>query len=163
MNKKTKTLLLTSAVLVIYGFVFQRVYNNWFASDEEPAAENIFTSEKHETKNIAPKNYQLIADYKDPFLGHGAPVYNTEPAPVKTEIKKSTAPPPPQPEFAWPEITYKGMIKNQNSEKSLAIISVNGKEKIVTPGESIGDVTIASINKENITLTYGKMKKSIGK
>ena len=63
----------------------------------------------------------------------------------------------------WPLIQFKGMIKNNNSEKRVAIVIVDGKEQIVKEGTTLNELKVIKIEKETITVSFQKEQKTISK
>ena len=63
----------------------------------------------------------------------------------------------------WPSLAYGGMIKNQKSDKSLAMIKVQGKDKLMKEGDVIGKLQIEKIYADSIKVSYDNHKKTISK
>ena len=63
----------------------------------------------------------------------------------------------------WPGISYNGMIKNQQSDKQLGIVVVNGQSNIMRSGDTYMDVTIGKLYKDSVEISYKNIKKTIHK
>jgi hypothetical protein len=76
-------------------------------------------------------------------------------------VQKNIAPKPI--DTPWPTIEYKGMIKNNNSEKRVGIVGLNNKEYLVKEGEVLNGVKFMVISKELIQVSFQKEQKTISK
>lgn len=149
-------------VILVWGIVFYQIFSYFFSAPT-------FVTEKTETilnvDEIKQDTFSIIANYRDPFLGENSsinlPKITTSSKSTSTKTQKPAEPKPL--EKPWPIITYKGMIKNNNSEKKVCIISIDNKEQLVKEGDDINGVKITMIKKESVQVSFQKEQKTITK
>lgn len=147
-------------IILVWGFVFYQLFSYFFSSPT-------YATEKIETKididEIKSDTFSIVANYRDPFLGKKVSVskptthYNTN----RSKPKKRTKTLKPPADLHWPVIQYKGMIKNNNSEKRVGIINIAGKEQLVREGDVLNGVQFLSISKTQIKVSFNKEQKII--
>jgi len=100
--------------------------------------------------------FSIVANYRDPFLGR----IITEPklAPKKIVTKPKVVIP-----VRWPLITYGGMIKNNKSEKVVAIVNINRKSNLMNLGDVVSEVELLEIHSDSIKVKFSGIKKYITK
>lgn len=156
-NKKLSWFLLP-VVLAIWGIIGWKVYA---AMKQEPEEESVFAdhSDLIGDTSFVPEDYELILDYRDPFLG-------------KTEVKKpktnSIAVIPPQPPVkstaetdVWPVITYSGLVREPKSGKTVGFLTIAGESCFVQTGDILGDLSVGKCNKDSVQVLKGKVSKWI--
>ena len=160
MKKKKIIYLLVPLVVIVWGFVFYQLSSSFLSTPNYAKKE---TLQKINIDEIKRDTFSIVANYRDPFLGtatssnrsNGSLTKKTSNKPkIKTEVKA---------EKPWPIITYKGMIKNNNSEKRVGIIKIDGKEYLVKEGDLLKDLKIIEISKQLIKVNFQKESKSITK
>ncbi len=52
------------------------------------------------------------------------------------------------------------MIKNNNSERRVAIVNIDGKERIVKEGTTLNELKVVKIEKETITVSFQDEQKT---
>lgn len=147
-------------IILVWGFVFYQLFSYFFSSPT-------YATEKIETKididEIKKDTFSVVANYRDPFLGKKASVsisttpYNANRSNPKKRIKALKNPIVQN----WPVIQYKGMIKNNNSEKRVGIVNMAGKEQLVKEGDVLNDVKFLSISKTQVKVSFNKEQKII--
>lgn len=147
-------------IILVWGFVFYQLFSYFFSSPT-------YATEKIETKididEIKKDTFSVVANYRDPFLGKKASVsrsttpYNANRSNPKKRIKALKNPIVQN----WPVIQYKGMIKNNNSEKRVGIVNMAGKERLVKEGDVLNDVKFLSIGKTQVKVSFNKEQKII--
>ncbi len=159
MQKKTLTGIMLLAVIGVWGYVGY----SFFAGGD--CDEAFFTNEEYiEPKAIKIKvdtKQKLSLDYTDPFLKDDVrPVAkNTNTSQIKKNVVKKVEAPIVVSSYNWPKISYKGVIRNQSSpNKILALVIVNGGERIVRVGEQIEGAVVLNISSNKIELEHGKEK-----
>ena len=63
----------------------------------------------------------------------------------------------------WPTVIYGGMIRNQKTNQQLALITVNGNNEVLSPGEIYQEVEVLKIYKDSVQLAFGNEKRFIKK
>jgi len=111
-------------------------------------------------------SFSIVADYRDPFLGNmkfqtlAKPIEKKEEIPPKTipfhEVLKKD-------KDIWPAIVYGGVIKNQSSNKEIALIKINNGEKLMVVGDIAEEVELLSVYKDSIGVIYGGEQKYVKK
>lgn len=160
MQQKKKTIyILMPIVILVWGFVFYQLYGYFFstpsyANTEEKTIINI--------DEIKKDTFSIVANYRDPFLSQKRMQAANNRVVTKTNrstTKKNTSPTV----LKWPSIQYKGMIKNNNSERRVAIVTVDGKEHIVNEGTTLNELKVVKIEKATITVSFQDEQKTINK
>jgi hypothetical protein len=109
---------------------------------------------------------KLILGYTDPFLKNDAPASNSNekyslPATSKI-IKEKKIIEKSKPD-SWPAVKFYGLVRNTTSNKMVAIISINNKQKKMTNGDITEDVKLEKITRDSILVSWNKEKKYIRK
>jgi len=160
MQQKKKTIyILMPIVILVWGFVFYQLYGYFFstpsyANTEEKTIINI--------DEIKKDTFSIVANYRDPFLSQKKIQTVNHTVASKTNrptTKKNT----PLTVLKWPSIQYKGMIKNNNSERRVAIVNIDDKERIVKEGTTLNELKVVKIEKETITVSFQDEQKKINK
>jgi len=159
MQNKVLTSVLLVAVVAIWGYVGYRFLGGGVNEDEE--LENI-SFEKSSPQIASMKNITLKFDYEDPFLkfvtkpSQKAISIATNKRPVQLPKKEEVV----VQNYVWPSIQFKGLIKNQNQpEKVLGLLIINGQERIVRIGETVNDLQVLLIKKDRVELQHLNEKK----
>lgn len=157
-NKKL-TYLLICAVAIIWGIV---VYRLFFAEDPEsdmPAFSQ--RKEAHEPfDKYVSKNdtFHLALNYRDPFLGkmYVAKESTVKDSTIRHKVKPFKEPPPA---IDWSVIKYSGYITNPVTKKMVAIVTVEGRERMLAVGESLSGVKLIKNNRDSILVNWhGQLK-----
>ncbi|MFY9310325.1 MAG: hypothetical protein WAQ28_14870 [Bacteroidia bacterium] len=164
MKNKKLTYILIPLVAGLWGTILYKIFhtvnnkNNDFVINA-----NILTGSMKSESAI--DTFTINPDYNDPFLGKGikkpVPSGDQIPAVVNTtQVKKPEKQAPAQPALAnWPGIIYNGIVKNQKSNKQLAMIQVNGQASIMQEGDVTMDLKLLHITKDSIELMFQNEKK----
>lgn len=148
-------------VFLVWGIVFYQLFSYFFSTPT-------YVTEKAEVvvnvDEIKKDTFSIVANYRDPFLGENIRLFqpkttnnqSSQPKVQKNIAQKSIDKP-------WPTIEYKGMIKNNNSEKRVGIVGLNNKEYLVKEGEVLNGVKFMVISKELIQVSFQKEQKTISK
>src|SRR6185369_15425411 len=101
MKSKRAVFILLLLVIIIWGLIAYRIYST-IKSDEISPIKNDFVNN---FESVSPnEDFKLVANYRDPFLGKLMDVNVTR---SKAKVPVAIIP------LQWPEIKYKGIIKNQ--------------------------------------------------
>lgn len=148
-------------VFLVWGIVFYQLYLYFFSTPT-------YVTEKTEVvvnvDEIKKDTFSIVANYRDPFLGENIRLFQsktTNNQSSQPKVQKNIAQKPI--EKPWPTIEYKGMIKNNNSEKRVGIVGLNSKEYLVKEGEELNGVKFMVISKEFIQVSFQKEQKTISK
>lgn len=134
MKNKALTYLLLAIVLVVWGIIFNKIFQA--SSDESFISVNNSIKIKSDTLSIA-KKYQLKLNYTEPFLGTS---YN-----VRKKILHKPKPVKVIDLFPIENLVYLGMIKNAKKKSTIAIVKWRGVEAYLAIGEKIENIKIVKI------------------
>ncbi len=156
-NKSVYVLL--PVVAIVWGLIAYRVVKYVGPGNTEiaspPVAEVKFEPEKFEGDT-----FSILANYSDPFLGAPVPVKKIT---VVAQKPKPVTKPAPKPETPWPQVAFHGLIKNKDSKKTYALLTVNGKMKSFSEKDEWQGIKIIKADKDSVVLGYNKQKKSFRK
>lgn len=170
-NKKLKYVLLPLA-LILWGFIFYKIYS--YVTNTPDNIQSSGKNIKEQTINNVNDTFEIVADYRDPFLGNQylfdrgdeeAQNYNSieknskdiQKKEVKEEVKTvvKTA--------NWPKISYLGVIVNQKSSRKTVLIKVNNKEYMFRETDKIENVLLKTIYVDSVILSFNEEIKMIEK
>lgn len=158
MKNKKLLYILFPLVILIWGAIFYKIF--YYESPGEEWKEEAVSPLKNIVTLSVPDTFNIIADYRDPFLGT---IVHMEKAPDRPMQPKVVQPPKIKVAVIWPNIVYGGMIKNQQSSQELALVKINGKENIIKAGDKVGDIELIKIYKDSIEVRMGKAVKVVRK
>lgn len=150
-------------VFLVWGIVFYQLYLYFFSTPT-------YVTEKTEVvvnvDEIKKDTFSIVANYRDPFLGENIRLFQPKTTTTNNQssqpkVQKNIEPKPL--DKPWPTIEYKGMIKNNNSEKRVGIVGLNSKEYLVKEGEVLNGVKFMVISKELIQVSFQNEQKTISK
>lgn len=161
MNKKFLNIVLIVLMLIIWGGVFKKFLWN----SNEPA----------ETPTEYDQTFELIIEAeKDRLEFH---IENTNPFGVSELRTKNPITPAPGPVLKsrksvrvskritgpWPDITYHGFVKNENSTNRLILLKINGKLIKIKENEEVLGLEIEKVRNDSIVVKRDKETRIIGK
>ena len=158
-KNKTMTYLLICAVATVWGIIVYRIFFN--QSDQDVAvifAKSPTTHEPYNKYEAENDTIPLTLNYRDPFLGSVVAAVKTDTSAMPKisipAISKTAAPEP-----NWQTIRYNGYIINPVTKKMVAILNVNGLERMTAVGESFQGVTLLKNKKDSVLVGWmGKRK-----
>ena len=112
-------------------------------------------------KETGPSNaetFSIVADYRDPFLGK---MPSRKPKVKKKRVSKPKAPPPPP--VNWSFISYQGMVQNQKSGDTRAILTINSSGQLMKTGDVQHEVELLKIHKDSVEVRFQRTNKYIKK
>jgi hypothetical protein len=157
MKSKKLVYALLILALIIWGVIIYRVVTT--LKKDKPALLPVNKKQVIIKNETGAKDFEIVADYRDPFLG----------TQVRKEIAKinTTAKPKqkmiPVSNLQWPQIKFGGIIKNQQSKHPLALVTINGKEKIIKEKETVLELTLSKIYRDSAEFIYKNEKRIIRK
>ncbi|MBW8050715.1 MAG: hypothetical protein FVQ77_10360 [Cytophagales bacterium] len=162
MKNKKLTYFLIVLLVFIWGLIFYKIFVGVFDGSNNYVIANI---QKKPVKDIiiTSDTFTIKANYRDPFL---AQTYSN--VAKKTKKKIVTKPVIKKPIEAvlpirWPVIKYLGSIKNQKTNKEVAMININRKEKLISVGDTVTGIRLLKIYGDSVQVVYEKEKKVIKK
>jgi hypothetical protein len=157
MKNKKLLYLLVPAVLLIWGGLFFRIYNRMNAT--APAVEAFRNQGDSMSYQGMNDTFSIAPNYRDPFLHKNASFRESD---AKHVLKQKPKPAPEQ-NVKWPIVLYYGMIKNQESNKQLVLVQVDGVSHRLKPGDRIGGLELKKVYRDSLALSFGKEIKMIRK
>jgi len=168
-NKKAIYILIPLNIF-IWCYLGYSIYSGLKEDDLPEISNNRSTIKLDELKDSVA--YKLSLNYKDPFLREGEKnkVYssngsgnsttdhnsNSKNIPVKTPSVAAIVKP-------QTEIKYLGLVKNNTTGNSTALLSINGKSYLVKKGDLVDGISIKNISNESIELKDGKKSRVVNK
>lgn len=162
MKNKKLLYILIPLVLLLWGAIIYRIFNVVSVNDSN----EVYKSEVYGNTDNANliDTFSINPNYRDPFLGKSAKktilsenkVSNivVNPNVIKKIIPSSRA---------WPNLVYGGLIKNQKSNKALALVQINGQSNIMKIGEIVGEIELTKIFRDSIEVKFQKEKRFVKK
>ena len=157
MKNKISAKFLLPLVLAIWGLIGWKFYAAMNGNEKPPAMHKEPNAVSRKTEIIS-DSVQLIANYRDPFLGQ-----QNEPRIVKPKTFSSTTSKPvkteiPKPVFVDLKINYYGLVKRNGDSKAVGFLSINGNSHFVQSGQIIDELKILHLWKDSVELLKGKEK-----
>jgi len=161
MKNKVITYILLVVVIGIWGRI---IYSSFFRSaGEEESSVSYYEPVQLDEENKTTEKIELIANYRDPFLGKGTKRVKTsinKPLRSESQSRKKENPSLDKP-INWPSINYYGLMKNVNSSDKIAIINIEKKQVLWREGEQYEDLSVLKIYKDSILLSLADENKII--
>lgn len=155
-KKRHLMIVLILGAAGLWGYIMYVVWDSFFKQEIVQITQTVNTQEKNLSSE--PDTFTLLANYRDPFLSEQV----RKPELVQKRVAQ-VVPSPPKVIQPWPEVSYGGMIRNQQTNSQLALITVNGKSELVGPGVAYQDLLIRKIYKDSVELAFGKEIKMVKK
>ncbi|OFY88368.1 MAG: hypothetical protein A3K10_11885 [Bacteroidetes bacterium RIFCSPLOWO2_12_FULL_31_6] len=157
-NNKAITYILILAVVAVWGWVIYNIIKKQGPIDNTNLAFD--NNLKTDSSNAQLDTFSLFADYRDPFVikyvsMNLAQDLNLEEEKIK-EIKV-------KPIIEWPSIKYGGTVKNNHSERKLALINIAEQNHLLGIGDTAQEVKVYGIYPDSLILLYKNDKKTIVK
>lgn len=142
MKNKTKTYILLTLVLGIWGVIGYRILSVANPTLPDIAQQNGDVNFKPKTR-IENDTFSIKTVNRDPFLG-------------TLLIKKKSKPRRTKPKepFIWKPVIYHGIISNQNSKTKVYIVSIDNQQHLMKLGQVVNEVKLIRGNKNSIIVSY---------
>lgn len=157
MKNKTAVYFLLVATLLIWVFIFIKIYNSVY--DKNEPVLSALNSYKNEQEILSVDTFSIHPDYRDPFLGKivSAPQPDRNGSvQIKRQDKIVI---PAAASTQWPVIQYDGMIKNQKLNKQLALIRIDGIAATMKIGDETDKIRLCKIFRDSVELCFNKEKR----
>lgn len=156
MKNKKLLYILIPATLLLWGAIIYKIVGSFHNSNDVVYNNN--TLSPIATKPIIEDTFSINPNYRDPFFGKiSRATTNQTPRPITPSQPTVTKSMPTQ--MIWPTIAYSGLIKNQNSNKQLVMVSINGQSQTLKIGDKIGELELTKAYKDSIEFKLGKEKR----
>jgi hypothetical protein len=163
MKNKKLTYVLGLAVLAVWGIIIYRVFNAAGAGDDEstPITFKQNPKEPYNDYTLPKDTAHLLLNYRDPF---GLIKFkDTAEIPVKRSGHKAIALASAKPAFNWNFIKYSGYIHNPASKKLIALVIINGKNVMLSEGDTKEQVRLIKNLRDSIKISFNGQTKCIRK
>lgn len=168
MKNKKLTYILIPLVLGLWGTILYRIFHTVNNKNVDLTVNKSTFSENMQNQTIL-DTFSIHPNYNDPFLRKRTKIADSQlnqmkPAGNVTQAKKIVKQTPvASSTIAWPGIVYNGLIKNQKSNKQLAMIQVNGQSSIMQTGDVVADIQLTKATKDSIEVLFHSERKTIKK
>jgi len=160
-NKKL-TYLLICAVAAVWGIIIYKVLFNETEADYEPKFNVVKEAQEPYDQYLAKEDtFKLVLNYRDPFLGGVSVVTENKSTGAVASVQANFNPTPPPPPIDWGVIRYSGYIINPTTKKLVAILTVNGRERMISEGQSFEGVKLLQNRKDSVLVSWQGKKKYI--
>lgn len=158
LKSKKAIYVLLPLVLIVWGLILYKVFTGLSDGPDLPVYSNQVPSESVE-RATEPDTFSIHANYRDPFLGK---LLSKKPVVKKSKKPKKVLKKPPV-VIRWPSITYGGMVRNQQSQKMVAMVKISGKDNLMKEGEELDGIQLVKVYRDSIQLGFQGEKKMITK
>jgi hypothetical protein len=157
-NKKLNYALL-ALVFTLWGGV---MYKYFFKSTNEIETNLDSLVETPQTTALVIKKetYDLLLNYPDPFAIKKIKKTQKKKA---FSIQKTIKPVVRKKYVPWPILNYYGMAKNKQSNKKVAILSINGQSVLLSEKRTKHNVTMNDIYNDSVVVVFEGEKKTVAK
>lgn len=158
MKNKKLLYILIPGTLFVWGMIIYKIFNTVHTEENTVVQHAELITANDEIKC---DTFSIHPVYRDPFLGKKNKINDpgTGQA-VKLTVVKPTIVPVVT---VWPKIVYSGIIKNQKSNKQLALLQINGQSNMMKVGEEAYGVQLLKVFKDSIEVGFLKEKKFVSK
>ena len=153
MKSKKSIYILVPIALLVWGLIGFKVIKQTEQAPNEIVIPQIPDETLSSNSDKLNETYQLKLNYKDPFLGK---ITKSRPSARRSNQnhKRSKRITNPHEKKNWPDVEYGGRIRNQDSDKNIAILKINSQEQLVKELDELKGIIIKDIYKDSIRLTY---------
>lgn len=164
MKNKKLLYILIPIVLLVWGVIIYRIFNVVNGSGSNEVRKSSFV-ENTVNENLI-DTFSIHPNYRDPFISKRAKKTTSENIVVSAItkpdlIKKVTNTVPLS--NKWPSIVYNGLIKNEKSNKQLALVQINGQSNILQLGNVVEGIELTKIFRDSIEVKFNSEKRFIRK
>jgi hypothetical protein len=165
MKNKKLLYILIPIVLLVWGVIIYRIFNVVNGSGSNEVRKSAFV-ENTVNENLI-DTFSIHPNYRDPFISKRAKKTTSENKIISTVtkpdlIKKVSNVVVPLSD-KWPSLVYNGLIKNEKSNKQLALVLINGQSNILQLGNVSEGVELTKIFRDSIEVKFNSEKRFIRK
>jgi hypothetical protein len=154
MKNKRLTYLLGIIVLAVWGIVIYRIFYAVGGNDDDDMemAAPVQVKEPYNDFALPKDTTLLLINYRDPF---GLTQFkDTTKKITKNDHHKQLIVASSKPAVDWSFIKYSGYIQNPVSKKLIALVTINGKNEMLSEGESKDNVKLVKNMKDEIKISF---------
>jgi hypothetical protein len=156
MKNKKLTYFLIFVVALVWGLIIYRIFAAASGDDDIiPVTSGKPAKEVYNDFSIPKDTTKLLLNYRDPF-GLVPFKDTTKMIPVH---QHTIALSKPVPAINWSFIQYSGYIRNPTSKKLIALVIINGKNEMLSEGDTKEQVKLLKNLRDSIKISFnGKTK-----
>ena len=165
--------VLLAVSALVWGWVFIKIFGVLFKGEDTTL--KIVKNNRVNTYIAEKDSFELLADYRDPFLKHNSHAVfytnTTQAANIGTSNHIGHATGKKKNEVLkqekearvidWSFITYKGRITRKSNGKVLSLLNINGGDYSLEDGKEVQKVTLIKNHHDSIEVRYEGIKKYI--
>lgn len=151
MKRKKNIYFLVAAVVMVWGILGYKLMTgfNVTTNHADVITPTQFKASKPDKK---PETFNIINDYRDPFLGLLENNIGSSKPKKIPQVKKETIP--------FPVVVYVGYIAPKDKKEKVFLVTINGQQHIFKINTFINEVKLLSGNFQEITVQFRHQKKS---
>ncbi len=166
MKNKKFTYVLIPVVLIVWGMIIYRLFNGTNSGLAINKNENKLF-EKNVNETMA-DTFSIRGNYKDPFLSKRSQRNQIQETTIKQPTTNETKKLKPEAKnnkslVTWPNVVFSGLIKNQKSNKQLALLQIDGKADIMQVGDTKSNIKLLKTSHDSIEISFNAEHKVIRK
>ena len=139
-------------MLIIWGIIGYKIISGINPETPETTNQNIAVNFTPKT-NIKADTFSIKTVNRDPFLGTLMATNRKTAISLKSGIKK--------PYVVMPNITYGGLIKNQQSAQQIFVVNINNRQYLLKKGQIQDEVKLVSGNTKEIVVRFNSKAQTI--
>ncbi|WP_257667128.1 hypothetical protein [Parapedobacter tibetensis] len=146
--KKKLTYPLLAVVLVLWGLIFYRIFSGLSGSEPVDPVSKVAPPTEPQREKV--EDDSLLLNYRDPFLGNMMEdaIDSADEELYADEYVE------PEPYIDWSMVQYYGSVNNTKDGKTVALVSINGREYMLKPGETVDGYTLLSKTGNSIMVSH---------
>lgn len=169
MKNKKLLYILIPCTLVLWGIIVYKIVRVTSGNNDFESSVSVTIDKESDTK-FGKDTFSIKANYRDPFFGNKFStnrVYQESNSNTQQTIPAHINKPQqniPKNDIAtsnFPNVVYNGIIQNKQTNKSLAIVQINGQSNIMKVGDVFNEVEILKISKDSIEVKFQKEKRFV--
>jgi hypothetical protein len=156
MKNKKLTYFLIFIILIVWGLIIYRIFAVVGANDDTlPVSSTKPAKEPYNDFSILKDTTKLLLNYRDPFgLTKQKDTAAVGKITSKTVVQRSHVTP-----LNWSFIRYAGYVRNSSSKRLIALVSINGKNEMLSEGDTKDHVKLIKNLRDSIKISFnGKTK-----
>ncbi len=154
MKRKGVTITLLLVVASIWGAILIKVVNPPTA---EPSKAMVNLPSGPEWKQVAVEHppSDSLGNYRDPFLGSTSVVPRSGAVPMSAarKVQSTTQTTAHKTAASWPKITFQGLLRNRTNSRSVALLTIEGKNAMLMQGaKDACGVSVVAVYTDSVVL-----------
>ena len=158
MKNKKLTYFLVLVVVAVWGMIIYRVFESLNIGDDLPETPIAVKKEVYDDYELKKDTAKLLLNYRDPFglTKQKDTVATAGAASAKPVIIKKI-----KPAIDWSFITYSGYIRNPETKKLIAILTIHDKRTMLAEGEVFERVKLLKNMRDSVKVGFAGAVKYI--